>query len=81
VQAVGAAQRVAVLDRNHSPGSGGIFWTEVATSLREKPNLLLQDYLVGLGGGDVTPELIDEICDDLAARQRSDEPVWKEVLA
>ena len=33
-RAIGPARRVAVLDRNHSPGSGGIFWSEVATSLR-----------------------------------------------
>jgi hypothetical protein len=42
---------------------------------------LLQDYLVGLGGGDVTPELIDEIFDDLAARNQAADPVWKEVPA
>ena len=36
-RAIGSAQRVAVLDRNHSPGSGGILWTEMATSLRERP--------------------------------------------
>ena len=43
--------------------------------------LLLQDYLVGLGGGDVTPALIDEIFDDLAARSSAGEPVWIEVPA
>jgi pyruvate/2-oxoacid:ferredoxin oxidoreductase alpha subunit len=85
-QALGRAQRVAVLDRNHSPGSGGIFWQEIAASLHA-PWLanghppLVQDYLVGLGGGDVTPELIDEIINDLLARKTAAEPVWKEVLA
>ncbi len=78
-QALGSAKRVGVLDRNHSPGSGGIFWTEIAASLQGRSDLLLQDYLVGLGGGDVTPELIDEIFDDLAARQHAGDPVWKEV--
>lgn len=87
--ALGRAQRVGVLDRNHSPGSGGIFWQEIAASLRP-PYLgngqaaagpLLQDYLVGLGGGDVTPELLDAIFDDLAAREHAVEPIWKEVPA
>ncbi len=83
-QAVGRAKRVGVLDRNHSPGSGGIFWQEIAASLRPpyKTNgqdVLLQDYLVGLGGGDVTPTIIEEILADLTARKTAGEPVWKEV--
>lgn len=79
--AIGSAKKVAVLDRNHSPGSGGIFWQEVVLSLRDRPDVLVQDYLVGLGGGDVTPDLIDEIIDDLAGRDKAVEPLWKEVAA
>ncbi len=78
--AIGPAKRVGVLDRNISPGSGGIFWGEVAVSLRGRADVLLQDYLVGLGGGDVTPALIGEILDDLAARKEASEPTWKEIL-
>ncbi len=81
VHALGPAKRVGVLDRNHSPGSGGIFWNEIAASLQGRSGVLLQDYLVGLGGGDVTPELIDEIIDDLAARKEPAEPIFKEVPA
>ncbi len=77
--AIGSAKRVGVLDRNHSPGSGGIFWQEIATTLRERPDVLLQDYLVGLGGGDVTQEVIEEIIDDLHARSESGAPAWKEM--
>jgi pyruvate/2-oxoacid:ferredoxin oxidoreductase alpha subunit len=81
IAAVGKAKRVGVLDRNHSPGSGGIFWQEVATTLRQRTDVIVQDYLVGLGGGDVTPKIIDEIIDDLAGRDRAEEPIWKEVAA
>jgi len=77
--AVGSAQFIGVLDRNHSPGSGGIFWQEVAATLRRKPELIVQDYLVGLGGGDVTPQVIDGIIDDLMSRAEESEPVWREV--
>jgi pyruvate/2-oxoacid:ferredoxin oxidoreductase alpha subunit len=80
-KAIGSAKRVGVLDRNHSPGSGGIFWNEIATSLRQRPDVLLQDYLVGLGGGDVLPRHVEEILDDLKGRKQSDEPIWKEVAA
>jgi len=79
LRAVGNAKKVGVLDRNHSPGSGGIFWTEVAATLRERPDLVVQDYIVGIGGGDVTPALLSDIADDLGARAESTEPLWKEV--
>ena len=76
--AIGNASRVAVLDRNHSPGSGGIFWLEIAATLKDRPDVLLQDYLVGLGGGDVTPENINAIIDDLNERTTASEPEWKD---
>jgi len=79
--ALKSAKRVGILDRNHSPGSGGIFWQEFGATLRERPDLLLQDYLVGLGGGDVTPEIIEQILADLSQRRNSTEPVWIEVAA
>lgn len=81
VDTLGNARRVAVLDRNHSPGSGGIFWNEISVALRSRPDVLVQDYLVGLGGGDVTPDLIDEIIDDVNARPAACEPEFKEVPA
>jgi pyruvate/2-oxoacid:ferredoxin oxidoreductase alpha subunit len=79
--AIGTAKRVGVMDRNHSPGSGGIFWLEIAATLRERPDVLLQDYLVGLGGGDVTPDNINAIIDDLNRRTSSSDPEWKDNTA
>jgi pyruvate/2-oxoacid:ferredoxin oxidoreductase alpha subunit len=80
-EALRSAKRVGVLDRNHSPGSGGIFWQEIAATLRDRPDVIVQDYLVGLGGGDVTPEVLHQIADDLARRKQAEEPIWKEVAA
>jgi len=79
--ALAAAKRVGVLDRNHSPGSGGIFWQEIAASLQGRTSGILQDYLIGLGGGDVTPEMLDQVIDDLNGRGEAAEPIWQEVLA
>jgi pyruvate/2-oxoacid:ferredoxin oxidoreductase alpha subunit len=76
VDAVGSARRVAVLDRNHSPGSGGIFWTEIATSLRARREVLLQDYIVGLGGSDVAPAVIEGILRDVGTRATAGDPVF-----
>lgn len=79
IAAVGNAPKAGVLDRNHSPGSGGIFWGEVAATLRNLPDMMVQDYVVGIGGGDVTPQIIHGIVDDLMMRDRSISPVFKEV--
>jgi pyruvate/2-oxoacid:ferredoxin oxidoreductase alpha subunit len=78
VRAIGPATRVAVLDRDHSPGSGGIFWNEVATSLGGRADVLVQDYIVGLGGTDVPFAVVDAIVDDLAARDQPAAPVFFE---
>jgi pyruvate/2-oxoacid:ferredoxin oxidoreductase alpha subunit len=81
MEAIGSARRVGVLDRNHSAGSGGIFWQEVAATLQKLPNVIVQDYVIGLGGGDVTPHMIDRVIDDLVGQTAAVEPIWQEVVA
>ena len=59
-------KRVAVLDRNISPGHSGIFAEEIRAGLydvapEERPNLF--GYIIGLGGRDVTPAVIEEAID------------------
>ena len=44
--------------------------------LRERPDVLLQGYIVGLGGGEVDPPLVELVLDDLAGRERTDAPVF-----
>jgi pyruvate/2-oxoacid:ferredoxin oxidoreductase alpha subunit len=78
LRAIGNASRVGVLDRNHSPGSGGIFWSEVAATLHDN-DVVLQDYIVGIAGGDVTPGVLENIIDDLGERVIAAEPQWQEV--
>ena len=69
---LGNAKKVALIDRNLSPGSGGIFSQEVKSSLyplQRRPQVF--SFLTGLGGKDVTPEIISEIID---YTQNHDEP-------
>ena len=56
-----AAKKVAVIDRNLSAGVGGIFAHELRASLysREKRPQVF-GFISGLGGRDITPELIEE---------------------
>jgi len=58
---VKGAKKVAVIDRNLSAGVGGIFAHELKASLysrEERPQVF--GFISGLGGRDITPELIEE---------------------
>jgi pyruvate ferredoxin oxidoreductase alpha subunit len=77
--ALAGVPRVAVLDRNISPGHGGIFAEELRASLYDLPDgerPEIHGYIVGLGGRDITPSVIDEIVD----RTRSSEKPEREDL-
>ncbi len=70
-------RRLAVLDRNYAAGVGGVFWHDVCAAFQaHRPDLLIQNYLTGVAGGDVTPAMIDWLVDDLAARGAAGPPVW-----
>lgn len=79
-QALAGIPRVAVLDRNVSPGHGGIFAEETRAALydlatHERPEIY--GYILGLGGRDVTPAVIDEIIDRTRAAGRPErEDLW-----
>lgn len=76
-KACAAASRIAVLDRNYAAGTGGIVCQDVRAAFQgTRDDLLIQDYLAGLCGGDVTPAAIDEVLADLASRDEAGEPVW-----
>ena len=61
---------------------GGVGWQDTRAAFHGKlDDLILQDYLVGVGGGDVTPEVIERILDDLNARDAAGAPVWADLKA
>ncbi len=71
------ATRIGVLDRNYAAGMGGIFWQDTRAAFQgRRDDLLVQGYLTGLCGGDVTPETIEEVVADLTARREPGPPVW-----
>jgi pyruvate/2-oxoacid:ferredoxin oxidoreductase alpha subunit len=69
-------KKIAVIDRDVSPGLGGILWGEIRGWA--EPGAVVQSYMVGLGGGDIRPEHIRRIFEDLAARDRAGDPVFME---
>ena len=65
-RALAGIPRLAVLDRNISPGHGGIFAEELRSALYDLPadrRPRIDGYVLGLGGRDVTPDVIGECLD------------------
>lgn len=78
--ACATARRVGVLDRDYAAGMGGVWWQDArATFHGHRDDLLLQDYLVGVGGGDVTPEVVERVLDNLGERAEAGPPVWADM--
>ncbi len=78
---IGDTPKIAVLDRNISLGSGGVFAGELKSALYDldiHPTVL--GLVAGLGGGDLTPTIIENIARKALERPKSTEAVlWEEV--
>jgi pyruvate/2-oxoacid:ferredoxin oxidoreductase alpha subunit len=77
-EALRGKRKIAVIDRNISLGSGGIFCQELRAALIHSPDRPeTYSYIAGVGGTDVTPEVIQKIA--LGVMNRSepfDKPIW-----
>jgi len=73
-----APKRIAVIDRDISLGFGGVLWGELR-GLAD-PETVVQNYITGLGGGDVCPEHLENMLSDLYARAFADAPAMMEAL-
>jgi len=62
-QVLSKAKRIAVIDRNVSFGHHGIFYQEVKSALYGRTDVPVYGYITGLGGRDVTPQVIRTIAD------------------
>jgi pyruvate ferredoxin oxidoreductase alpha subunit len=75
---LGAAQKVAVIDRNISFGAGGIFAQEIRAALcnlDRHPRVF--SYVAGLGGRDITPNTLIEIYNETKKKSApGQESVW-----
>jgi pyruvate/2-oxoacid:ferredoxin oxidoreductase alpha subunit len=79
-RALAGVNRVAVLDRNISPGHGGIFAEELRAALYDVPQEDRPDiygFVLGLGGRDITPAVIDEVIERARQATASErEDLW-----
>ncbi len=78
VRALSGVKKVAVLDRNLTFGQCGVFGEEIKAALYNTPlRLPLFDFVLGLGGRDVTPATIHEVVRYTLKHDVPDEPiVW-----
>lgn len=57
-------EKVAVVDRNVSFGVGGVFAHELSAAFcNEKTRPSIFSYIAGLGGRDVTPQVLNDVVD------------------
>jgi len=72
------AGKVVVIDRNISFGHSGIFFQEVKAAMYNQPKRPpIFGYIAGLGGTDVSPEVLEDVVvDTLHRHQPQDSPVW-----
>ncbi|MFA5180748.1 MAG: pyruvate ferredoxin oxidoreductase [Syntrophales bacterium] len=65
-RALGKAKKVVVIDRNFSFGASGIFAQEVRAAICNVPgHPPVFGYIAGLGGRDITVQLLEEIYSDV----------------
>ena len=71
------AKKVAVIDRDFSPGCGGIFAQEVKASLQGiNCGLPVYEFIAGLGGKDVTDKDIELIIEQTHNMPNRGESTW-----
>jgi pyruvate/2-oxoacid:ferredoxin oxidoreductase alpha subunit len=77
-QALVGKKKIAVIDRNNSLGSGGIFCQELRAALvHSSDHPLIFSYIAGIGGTDVDPEAIEKIALDVMKRREPvDTAIW-----
>ena len=75
------AKKVLVVDRNISYGMGGIFFEEIKSVLyNEDKYLPVFGFVAGLGGRDVTPQLLEEMIEYVETHDKPDKSIlWKGV--
>ncbi|MGL4669700.1 MAG: pyruvate synthase subunit PorA [Methanobacteriaceae archaeon] len=59
--AISGSSKVAVLDKNISFGVGGALYNDIQAKCSQKYDGEVYDFIVGLGGRDITPSDIDDI--------------------
>jgi pyruvate/2-oxoacid:ferredoxin oxidoreductase alpha subunit len=76
-EALRGARKVAVIDRDFSPGCGGILAQEIKAALQgDHSDLPVYEFIAGLGGKDVTDQDIERITEQTYNMPKPGESTW-----
>jgi pyruvate/2-oxoacid:ferredoxin oxidoreductase alpha subunit len=76
-QVLAGAKKVAVIDRDFSPGSGGVIAQEVKSALQGlRAYIPVYEYIAGLGGQDITDDTIETIINHTDNTQEPEGCTW-----
>lgn len=76
VGAIGHAKTIAVLDRSEGfSGGGGPVFPEVRSALYKKSDADVVNFVYGLGGRDMGPDIVISLFEDMEKGRISEEPV------
>jgi pyruvate/2-oxoacid:ferredoxin oxidoreductase alpha subunit len=56
---------LGVMDKSYTYGHGGALFNEVTSSLHNHNSAVVKNYITGLGGRDITPELIEQMFENM----------------
>lgn len=80
IEALRGIKKVAVIDRNFSPGSQGVWAQEIRSvinDLSDNERPLIFGYIAGLGGRDINIKTIEEIYKQTAENEKpEDRDIW-----
>ena len=80
IAAMKGRKKVAVIDRNFSPGSTGVWAEEIRNALYELPENerpLIYGYVAGLGGRDISTKTIEQVYHDTKESKKPDDvDIW-----
>jgi pyruvate/2-oxoacid:ferredoxin oxidoreductase alpha subunit len=79
IEALAGVPEVLVLDRNYSPGHGGVLHQELRAALYGTPDApRIHGYLAGVGGVNVSPSRIAEFVRMASGSEPQAHSVWVE---
>ena len=79
LEVIKGVKKLAVIDRNISPGYSGIFSQELKSALYNEVNIPVRSYIAGLGGSDVKIQDIKDMANDALKNDSPNDLIWKGV--